>query len=120
MNIRPLDERVIVRPLEEGEEVIGGIIIPDTAKEKPQIGEIVAIGDDVPKKEGGRLLSEVVRLGDTVYFAKYGGTPLKIENVEHLLVSRGDILAVVEPDPRILQENIARVKKKSNEIRAKK
>ncbi len=120
MNIRPLDERVIVRPLEEGEKVIGGIIIPDTAKEKPQIGEVVAIGDDVPKKEGGKLLSEVVRIGDTVYFAKYGGTPLKIENVEHLLVSRGDILAVVEPETRTSQEELAEIRKEVNEERAKK
>ena len=95
MNIRPVDERVIVRPLEEGEKVIGGIIIPDTAKERPQMGEVVALGDDVPKKEGGKKLSEIVKAGDKVVYAKYGGTELKWENNDYLIVSRGDILAVV-------------------------
>ena len=95
MNIRPVDERVIVRPLEEGEKVIGGIIIPDTAKERPQMGEVVALGDDVPKKEGGKKLSEIVKAGDKVVYAKYGGTELKWEGNDYLIVSRGDILAVV-------------------------
>ena len=95
MEIHPVDERVLVKPLEEGEKVVGGIIIPDTAKERPQIGEVVALGDDVPKKEGGKKLSEIVKAGDKVVYAKYGGTELKWEGNDYLIVSRGDILAVV-------------------------
>ncbi|KPL06957.1 molecular chaperone GroES [bacterium SM23_57] len=95
MNIRPVDERVLVKPLEEEEKVVGGIIIPDTAKERPQIGEVVAMGDDVPKKDGGKKLSEIVKVGDKIVYAKYGGTELKWQNENYLIVSRGDILAVV-------------------------
>jgi chaperonin GroES len=95
MKIRPVDERILVKPLEEQEKMVGGIIIPDTAKERPQIGEVVALGDDVPKKEGGKKLSEIVKVGDKVVYAKYGGTELKWENETYLIVSRGDILAVV-------------------------
>ena len=95
MKIRPVDERVLVKPLEEEEKVVGGIIIPDTAKERPQIGEVVALGDDVSKKEGGKKLSEIVKKGDKIVYAKYGGTEIKWENEDYLIVSRGDILAVI-------------------------
>ena len=66
MKIHPVDERVLVKPLEEEEKVVGGIIIPDTAKERPQMGEVVAIGDDIAKKEGGKKLSEIVKVGDKI------------------------------------------------------
>ncbi len=96
MGLRPVDERVLIKSLEDdGEKKIGSIIIPDTAKERPQMGEVVALGDDVPKKEGGKVLSEILKVGDKVVYSKYGGTEVKYDNEEFLLVSRGDILAVV-------------------------
>ncbi|MBL7192107.1 co-chaperone GroES [bacterium] len=96
MNLKPLDERVIVKPLEEDEEKkVGSIIIPDTAKERPQMGEVVAVGDDVPKKEGGKLLSQVLKAGDRVIYSKYGGTEIEQEGQKYLILSRGDILAKI-------------------------
>ena len=96
MGLRPVDERVLIKPLEESEKKVGSIIIPDTAKERPQMGEVVALGDDVPKKEGGKNLSDILKVGDKVVYSKYGGTEVKFDNEEYLIVSRGDILAVVE------------------------
>jgi chaperonin GroES len=98
MKITPIDERVLIKPLKEEERKVGGIIIPDTAsKERPQMGEVVAIGDDVivsDRKQ--RKLSELVKIGDRIVYARYGGTEFKMDNEEYLLVSRNDILAVVE------------------------
>jgi chaperonin GroES len=97
MNIHPIDERVLIKPLENEERKVGSIIIPDTAKERPQMGEIVAVGDDiVHEKETRKKLSDLVKVGDRVVYAKYGGTEIKVDNVEYLLVSRNDILAVVK------------------------
>ena len=95
MKLQPVDERVVIKPLEETEKKVGSIIIPETAKERPQIGEIIALGDDVPKKEGGKLLSEILKVGDKVVYSKYGGTEIKVDNEEFLIVNRSDILAVV-------------------------
>ena len=97
MNLKPIDERVIVKPDKDEEKKVGSIIIPDTAsKERPQMGEVIAIGDDVPKKEGGKVLSEILKVGDRVVFSKYGGTEIKLDDEEYLIISRGDILAVVK------------------------
>jgi len=97
MNLKPIDERVIVRPDKEEEKKIGSIIIPDTAsKERPTMGKIIALGDDIPKKEGGKVLSEIIKVGDRVVFSKYGGTEIKYDDEEYLIISRGDILAVVK------------------------
>jgi len=90
-----VDERVLVEPLEAEERKVGGIIIPDTAKERPQMGKVIALGDDVPKKDGGKVLSELLKVGDKVIYAKYGGTEVKHDDKEYLIVSRSDILAVV-------------------------
>ncbi|MBM3328795.1 MAG: co-chaperone GroES [Calditrichaeota bacterium] len=96
MAIQPIDERVLIKPLEQEERKVGSIIIPDTAKERPQMGEVIAVGDDVThEKETRKKLSELVKVGDRVIYAKYGGTEVKIDGVEHLIVSRNDILAVV-------------------------
>ena len=94
--LQPVDERVVIKPLEEKEKKVGSIIIPETAKERPQIGEVIALGDDVPKKEGGKLLSEILKVGDKVVYSKYGGTEIKIEDEEFLIVNRSDILAVIK------------------------
>ena len=95
IGIKPVDERVLVEPLEAEERQVGGIIIPDTAKERPQMGKVIALGDDVPKKNGGKVLSEILKVGDKVIYAKYGGTEVKHGDTEYLLVSRSDVLAVV-------------------------
>ncbi|MFN3821216.1 MAG: co-chaperone GroES [bacterium] len=97
MKIQPVDERVLIKPIEPEERKVGNIIIPDTAKEKPQMGEVIAVGDDiVHEKEQRKKLSELVKAGDKVIYAKYGGTEIKLDGVEYLIVSRSDILAVIK------------------------
>jgi len=96
MNLKPVDERVVIKPQKDEEKKIGSIIIPDTAsKERPQIGHVIAVGDDVPKKEGGKTLSQILKVGDKVVFSKYGGTEIKFDEEEYLIVQRGDILAII-------------------------
>jgi chaperonin GroES len=97
MKIRPIDERILIKPLKEEERKVGGIIIPDTAKERPQMGEVVAVGDDIVHTDRQqKKMSELVKVGDHVVYSRYGGTEFKMENEEYLLVSRSDILAVVQ------------------------
>ena len=93
--VRPLQDRVIVKRVEEREErTTGGIIIPDTAKEKPQEGKVVAVGPG--KKEDGKVLSLDVKAGDRVLFGKYAGTEIKLDGEEHLILREEDILGVIE------------------------
>ena len=97
MKIRPIDERVLIKPYKEEERKVGSIIIPDTAKERPQMGEVIALGDDIEiadRKQ--KKLSDVLKVGDTIVYARYGGTEVKIDDQEYLLVGRSDILAVVQ------------------------
>ena len=82
MNIKPLADRVVVKPLQEEEVVVGGIVLPDTAKEKPQTGEVVAVGKG-RIAEDGKLVSMEVKLGDKVLYAKYSGTQFKMDNIEY-------------------------------------
>ena len=95
MRIKPLHDRVIVKRLEEEEKTKGGIIIPDTAKEKPIEGRVIAVGDGRIKKDGTKIPLEL-KVGDRVLFAKYGGTEVKIDGEEHLMMREEDILAVIE------------------------
>jgi chaperonin GroES len=95
MNIRPLHDRIIVERLEEETTTAAGIIIPDTAKEKPQQGKIVAVGKG-KVTEDGKVLPLDVKVGDTVLFGKYAGTDIKIEGNEYLMMREDDILGVVE------------------------
>jgi chaperonin GroES len=95
MRIRPLHDRLIVRRLEEEEKTKGGIIIPDTAKEKPIEGEVIAVGKGRVKKDGTKIPMEVKK-GDRVLFAKYAGTEVKIDGEEHLMMKEDDILAIIE------------------------
>lgn len=96
MKVRPVDERVLLQIVEPEERKVGGIIIPDTVHEKPQIGEVVALGDDVVSKDVERLpLSKIVKVGDKVLFAKYGGNEVELDGEKFLLVNRSDILAVI-------------------------
>ncbi len=91
VNITPLHDRVLVRRIEEKESVKGGIIIPDTAKEKPQEGEVIAVG--AGKIEKGQRVPLDVKAGDRVLFGKYGGTDIKIEDQEYLILREEEILA---------------------------
>ena len=91
VNITPLHDRVLVKRIEEKESVKGGIIIPDTAKEKPQEGEVIAVG--AGKIEKGQRVPLDVKAGDRVLFGKYGGTDIKIEDQEYLILREEEILA---------------------------
>lgn len=93
VNITPLHDRVIVKRIEEKESVKGGIIIPDTAKEKPQEGEIVAVGSG--KREKGELIPLDVKVGDRILFGKYSGNEIKIDDQEYLILKEDEILAKI-------------------------
>ncbi|MCD6406414.1 co-chaperone GroES [Candidatus Aerophobetes bacterium] len=95
MKLKPLGDRVLVEPLEEKETVKGGIIIPDTAKEKPQEGKVVAVGQG-KKDEKGNLISLDVKVGDKILFGKYAGTEVKIDGKEYLIMQQEDILGIIE------------------------
>ncbi|MFB0505369.1 MAG: co-chaperone GroES [Thermodesulfobacteriota bacterium] len=95
MKIRPLQDRVIVRRLEEEEKTEGGIIIPDTAKEKPMEGRVVAVGKG-KVLEDGKVVPLDVKAGDRVLFSKYAGTEVKLDGEEHLIMREDDILGIVE------------------------
>ncbi len=95
MKIRPLHDRLIVKRLEEEEKTKGGIIIPDTAKEKPIEGKVIAVGEGRIKKDGKKIPMEVKK-GDRVLFAKYAGTEVKIDGEEHMMMKEDDVLAIIE------------------------
>ena len=95
MKVRPLHDRIIVRRIEEGEQKVGGIIIPDTAKEKPQQGKVIAAGSDKTKDDGKRVPLDV-KEGDTILFGKYSGQEIKLEGEEHLIMREDEVLAVLE------------------------
>ena len=95
MKIKPLNDRVLVVREDEGQKSAGGIIIPDTAKEKPQRGKVVAVGSGKIDKDGKRIPLEV-KAGDRILFGKYAGTEIKIDNVEHVFMREDDILSVFE------------------------
>jgi len=95
MNLVPLEDRVIVKRLEAEDKTKGGIILPDTAKEKPQKGEIIAVGSG-KMLEDGKKQSMSVKKGDKVIFASYAGTEVQIDGEEHLIMKEEDILAVIE------------------------
>ena len=94
-SIRPLHDRVLLRRLEEGEQVRGGIIIPDTAKEKPQEGEVVAVGEGKINKDGTRQPPDV-KAGDRVLFGKYSGSEVKLDGEEYLIMREDEILGIIE------------------------
>jgi len=94
INVRPLSDRVLVKPLEEKETKKGGIIIPDTAKEKPQEGEVVALGTG-KLDEHGKKIDFTVKKGDRVLISKYGGTEIKIDGDNYLIMREDDILGIL-------------------------
>ncbi len=95
MKIRPLNDRILVKRLEEEEKTKGGIIIPDTAKERPMEGKIVAVGNGKILEDGKRVPLDV-KEGDRIIFSKYAGTEVKIEGEEHLILREDDVLGIVE------------------------
>ena len=95
MKIRPLQDRIIVRRIEEEEKTKGGIIIPDSAREKPMEGEIIAVGSGKVLDNGTKQPLEV-KAGDRILFGKYSGTEVKIEGVDHLIMREDDILGIIE------------------------
>ena len=95
MKIRPLQDRIIVKRVEEEEKTKGGIIIPDTAKEKPMEGEVIAVGTGKILENGKKQPLEI-KSGDRVLFSKYAGTDIKIDGVEHLIMKEDDILGIIE------------------------
>jgi chaperonin GroES len=95
MNVRPLNDRVLVTRIEGEKKTAGGIIIPDTAKEKPQEGKVIAVGPGKLNDEGKRVPLDVKK-GDRVLFSKYGGTEIKLDGVEHLILREDDILGIIE------------------------
>jgi chaperonin GroES len=92
--VRPLHDRIIVRGIEEEKKTSGGIVIPDTAKEKPQEGKVVAVGEG--RREDGKLIPVDVKRGDRVLFGKYAGTEIKIDGEDHLILREDDVLGIIE------------------------
>ena len=95
MNVRPLHDRILVKRIEEGEQVVGGIIIPDTAKEKPQSGKVVAAGAGKLDDKGKRIPLDV-KDGDKILFGKYSGQEIKLDGEEFLIMREDEVLAVIE------------------------
>jgi len=94
MNIKPLADRVVVKPLEQDEAKVGSIYIPETAKEKPQEGKVVAVGPGKVSDTGEKVAMEV-KVGDKVLYGKYSGTEVSVDNVEYLIMRESDILAII-------------------------
>ena len=95
MNVRPLHDRIIVQRIEEGEQKVGGIIIPDSAKEKPQQGRVVAAGSGKSKDDGKRVPLDV-KAGDLILFGKYSGQEIKLDGEEFLIMREDEVLGVIE------------------------
>ena len=95
MNVRPLHDRILVQRLDEGEQQSGGIIIPDSAKEKPQRGTVIAAGNGRVNEDGERVALDV-KAGDTILFGKYSGQEIKLDGVEYLIMKEDDVLAALE------------------------
>ena len=94
MNLKPLGARVVVEPIEQEEITAGGIVLPETAKEKPQKGKVISVGPGDRDEDGKRIVMDV-KTGDMVLFQKYGGTEIKIDNKKYLILRESDLLAIV-------------------------
>jgi chaperonin GroES len=95
MALKPLGDRLIVKPTEAEEKTAGGIVLPDTAKEKPQQGEVIAVGSG-KLLDNGKVVPMEVKIGDIIYYAKYGGTDVKLAGDEFVILRQDDVLAIVE------------------------
>jgi chaperonin GroES len=96
MNLRPLDDRIVVRPNEAEQTTVSGLVIPDTAKEKPQQGEVLAAGPGRRSEQTGEIIPLDVKVGDTVVYSKYGGTEITVEGEDLLILTSRDVLAIVK------------------------
>jgi chaperonin GroES len=96
VNIKPLEDRIVVKPSEEEQTTVSGIVIPDTAKEKPQEGKVVAVGPGRFNEDGDERIPLDIEVGDSVIYSKYGGTEVKVEGDDYLILSARDVLAVVK------------------------
>jgi len=96
MNLKPLDDRIVVRPNEAEEMTVSGLVIPDTAKEKPQLGEVLAVGPGRRSDQTGDLIPIDVKVGDTVVYSKYGGTEITVDGEDLLILTSRDVLAISE------------------------
>ena len=94
-SLQPLEDRIVVKPSEEEETTASGLVIPDTAKERPQEGEVIAVGPGRFNEDGDERVPMDVKVGDKVIYSKYGGTEVKIEGDEYLILSARDVLAIV-------------------------
>ena len=100
MSIRPLHDRILIRRLDEGEQKVGGIIIPDTAKEKPQQGKVIAVGAGKIRNDGTRQLPDV-KSGDRILFGKYSGQEVRLDDEDYLIMREEDVLGVIgDSDPK--------------------
>ena len=95
MNVRPLHDRIIIQRIEEGEQKVGGIIIPDSAKEKPQRGKVIAAGNGKFNDDGKRVPLDV-KAGDTILFGKYSGQEIKLDGEEYTIMREDEVLAIIE------------------------
>jgi chaperonin GroES len=98
MKIRPLYDRIVVKRVEEKEQMQGGLYIPDTAKEKPQEGEVVAVGKG-KRLEDGKVVALDVQVGDRILFGKYSGSDIKLDNEEYLIMREDEVLGILESQP---------------------
>jgi chaperonin GroES len=96
VSIKPLEDRIVVKPLDAEQTTASGLVIPDTAKEKPQEGEVLAVGPGRYDDEGEKRIPLDVKVGDTVLYSKYGGTEVKYSGEEYLILSARDVLAIIE------------------------
>src|SRR5437773_4425812 len=96
MNLKPLEDRIVVRPNEAEETTVSGIVIPDTAKEKPQQGEVLAVGPGRRAEQSGELVPMDIKAGDTVVYSKYGGTEITVDSEDLLILTSRDVLAKVD------------------------
>jgi chaperonin GroES len=96
MSLQPLDDRIVVKPGESEETTASGLVIPDTAKEKPQQGEVLAVGPGKRSEQTGELIPLDIKVGDTVVYSKYGGTEITVGGDELLILSGRDVLAIVQ------------------------
>jgi chaperonin GroES len=98
MRLRPLHDRIVAQRIEEKEQIRGGIVVPDTAKEKPQEGKVIAVGDG-KLLDSGKKLKMAVKKGDHILFGKYAGTEVKLEDEEYLILREDDVLGILQSSP---------------------
>ena len=96
MNLKPLEDRIVVRPKEAEETTVSGIVIPDTAKEKPQQGDVLAVGPGRRSEQTGEVIPLDVKVGDVVVYSKYGGTEINVDGEDLLILNGRDVLAIAE------------------------